>query len=478
MAALCEHASRRSRQPRGTPDSPPLASFVEFRDPIDELIGSAQEEIDRLYKVVREAGYALLFCDAGGVVVDHRGDEEDANLFEYWGTWLGGVWSEAAEGTNGIGTCIVEERPITVHRSQHFRSRHIDLSCSAAPVFDPDGILTAVLDVSAVDPDRSERAHALAGALTASAARAVEERLFRERFRQQWIVAVAPPERASSGILLAADGDQHIVGANRAGRTALLLDNSRLRAGISLWAFFERDAALFRRSDNSDIPTRLIVAGSDETRPALVTPPERNFGRWQSAATGVLHARPRLDLLAALQRSELPAHTRGGLPPGAARRVREHIEGHLSENIDLAALAAVAGLSVYHFARVFKQSTGVTPHFYLMKRRVEQAKEMLVRSEAPLAEIALATGFSDQKSSGAAFPPDPRHHAEPIPLVAALTLVRVPAGLQRTLGHQPPATQSAIFPGVRRIANAGLARRRARLPMPESSVRPPWRLIS
>lgn len=370
--------------------------LVEFRDPLDELIVSAQEEIDRLYKVVCEAGYALLFCDAGGVVVDHRGDDADANLFKHWGTWLGGVWSEAAEGTNGIGTCIVEERPITVHRSQHFRSRHIDLSCSAAPVFDPSGSLMAVLDVSAVDPDRSERAHALAGALTASAARSVEERLFRERFRQHWIVAVAPPERASAGILLATDGDQHIVGANRAARIALLLDSSTLRSGISLWAFFERDAALFRRGDTSDIPTRLIVAGSDETRPALVTPPERNVGRWQSAATGALHARPRLDLLAALQRSEAPSHTRGGLPPGAARRVREHIEAHLSENVDLAALAAVAGFSVYHFARVFKQSTGVTPHFYLMKRRVEQAKEMLARSEAPLAEIALATGFSDQ----------------------------------------------------------------------------------
>jgi AraC-like DNA-binding protein len=370
--------------------------LLELRDPLDQLIGSAQEEIDRLYKVVREAGYALLFCDAGGVVVDHRGDDADANLFEYWGTWLGGVWSEAAEGTNGIGTCIVEERPITVHRSQHFRSRHIDLSCSAAPVFDVDGTLMAVLDVSAVDPDRSERAHALTGALTASAARAVEERFFRERFRQHWIVAVAPPERGSSGILLAADRHQHLVGANRAARTSLMLDSSRLRSGISLWAFFERDAALFRRGDTSDIPTRLIVSGSDETWPALVTPPERNFGWWQSAATGALHARPRLDLLAALQRSELPAQTRGGLPPGAARRVREHIEAHLSENIDLAALATVAGLSVYHFARAFKQSTGVTPHYYLVKRRIDLAKEMLARTEVPVAEIAFATGFSDQ----------------------------------------------------------------------------------
>ncbi len=368
----------------------------ELRGPLDQLIVSAQEEIDRLYKVVREAGYTLLFCDSGGVAVDHRGDDADATLFKHWGTWLGGVWSEAVEGTNGIGTCIAEERPITVHRTEHFRSRHKDLSCSAAPVFDVDGSLIAVLDVSAVDPERSERAHALTGALTASSARAIEERIFREQFRRQWIVAVGAPQAGASGLLLAADGHQRIVGANRAARTSLLLDDFRLRSGVSLWAFFERDLALFGRKDTADVPTRLIVAGSDETWPALLTPPERASGEWQSIATAALHARPRLDQLAALQRSEPPPQARGGLSPGAGRRVREHVDAHLSENIDLAGLAAIAGLSVYHFARAFKQSTGVTPHHYLVKRRIERAKEMLACTKEPLAEIALATGFSDQ----------------------------------------------------------------------------------
>src|SRR5262249_23542223 len=97
----------------------------DFREPLDKLIISAQEEIDQLYKVVREARYTVLFCDKSGVAVEHRGDDAQASSFAYWGTWLGGVWSEEVEGTNGIGTCIVEERPVTVHRSQHFRSRHI-----------------------------------------------------------------------------------------------------------------------------------------------------------------------------------------------------------------------------------------------------------------------------------------------------------------------------------------------------------------
>ena len=368
----------------------------DLREPLEQLIFSAQGEIDRLYKLVREAGYTLLFCNTMGVAIDHRGDDADASRFKYWGTWLGGVWSEAIEGTNGIGTCIAEERPITVHRSQHFRSRHIDLSCSGAPIFDVDGRLMAVLDVSAIDPELSERAHALTGALTVTTARAIEERFFRERFHREWIVAVSLPEEGASGMLLAVDSDQRIVGANRAARTSLSLDDQRLRAGVGLWNLFERDLVLFRRKDSTDIPTRLVIAGSNETCPALVTPPESTLGTGRNVASVALHMRPRLDFLGMLRQFVPAPQARGGLPPAALRRVREYVESHLSERIDLAALAAIAGLSVFHFAREFKQSAGVTPHYYLVQKRVERAQDMLARTDLSLSEIALAAGFSDQ----------------------------------------------------------------------------------
>jgi transcriptional regulator of acetoin/glycerol metabolism/AraC-like DNA-binding protein len=368
----------------------------DFREPLDELIFSAQEEIDRLYRVVREAGYTVLLCDTAGVAVEHRGDNADASRFRYWGTWLGGVWSEAIEGTNGIGTCIAEERPVTVHRSQHFRSRHIDLSCSAAPVFGVDGKLMAVLDVSAIDPQLSERAHALTGALTATAARAIASRLFRERFRRDWIVAVSPLEDGEPGMLLAVDGNQRIVGANRAARTSLLLDDQKLRTGISLWGFFERDLGLFRRKDIADVATRLTIAGSSETWPALVTPPENTLDARRSRTSAALHTRPRLNVLASLRQRAPAAQARGGLPPGAMRRVREYVDAHLGESMDLAELASIAGLSVFHFARQFKQSAGVTPHSYLVQRRVERAQDLLARTDLALSEIAVAAGFSDQ----------------------------------------------------------------------------------
>lgn len=366
------------------------------REPLDRLIFSAQDDIDRLYAMVRDAGYTLLFCDADGVAVENRGDEDDSSRFRYWGTWLGGVWSEAAEGTNGIGTVIAEERPITVHRDQHFRSRHIDLSCSGAPVFGVDGKLLAVLDVSAIDPDRSERAHALTGTLTVAAARAIEERFFRECFRKQWIIAIAPPEEADPAMQLALDNHQRIVGANRAARTALLLDDRRLAEGVSLWSLFERDAAPFRHNPNADIPTRLIAAGSDEEWPALVTPPQRSLGPWQDMTSSALHTRPRSDVLAGLRR-QVPAPThRGGLPPAAMRRLQDHVDAHLSESIDLAELSVVAGLSVFHFARQFKLSTGVTPHYYLVHRRVQRAQQMLATTDLSLSDVAFANGFSDQ----------------------------------------------------------------------------------
>jgi len=87
---------------------------------------------------------------------------------------------------------------------------------------------------------------------------------------------------------------------------------------------------------------------------------------------------------------------RGGLPPSVLRRVREYIEAHLENNVSLEVLAGIAGLSLSHFARAFKQSEGVAPHDYLMRRRVHRALELLAGTDLPVSAIACASGFSDQ----------------------------------------------------------------------------------
>jgi transcriptional regulator GlxA family with amidase domain len=135
-----------------------------------------------------------------------------------------------------------------------------------------------------------------------------------------------------------------------------------------------------------------VIAGTYETCPAIIAGPASR----QGLASTVQHTHPRFELLAKLQDPKPPTRARGGLPPRAMRRIHEYIEAHVSENIELSMLATIADLSLYHFAREFKRSTGVAPHGYLVRKRVERAKDMLTRTDYSLTEIALAAGFSDQ----------------------------------------------------------------------------------
>jgi len=87
---------------------------------------------------------------------------------------------------------------------------------------------------------------------------------------------------------------------------------------------------------------------------------------------------------------------RGGLPPRVLRRIREYIDGNIDQRISVELLAGLANLSVCYFVRAFKQSTGITPHDYLIRQRVERTKQLLSDSDMPLSEIALVAGFADQ----------------------------------------------------------------------------------
>ena len=78
------------------------------------------------------------------------------------------------------------------------------------------------------------------------------------------------------------------------------------------------------------------------------------------------------------------------------KRVIEYVDGHLTGRITLQDLAAVAGLSRMHFAAQFRAATGLRPHEYLLKRRIERAEELLKRGEMPLVHIALTVGFQTQ----------------------------------------------------------------------------------
>jgi AraC family transcriptional regulator len=93
----------------------------------------------------------------------------------------------------------------------------------------------------------------------------------------------------------------------------------------------------------------------------------------------------------------------GGLSGWQLRRVTDFMTEHAAEDLALEELAALVSLSAKHFARVFRQSTGTPPHRWLIERRLDRAKAMLVEGDLNLAEIALACGFADQSHFTAAF---------------------------------------------------------------------------
>lgn len=88
--------------------------------------------------------------------------------------------------------------------------------------------------------------------------------------------------------------------------------------------------------------------------------------------------------------------SRGGLSAGTLRRISDYIDEQLSDPISLHDLASRARLSDCHFAKAFKQSIGMPPHRYIIKRRIEKAILLIQATNRPLSQIALDVGFCDQ----------------------------------------------------------------------------------
>ncbi|HEX7026586.1 MAG TPA: AraC family transcriptional regulator [Gammaproteobacteria bacterium] len=89
------------------------------------------------------------------------------------------------------------------------------------------------------------------------------------------------------------------------------------------------------------------------------------------------------------------ASCKQGLSSGQLRKVFEYVDIHLDREISLNELAGLAGMSGYHFLRMFKRSTGLTPLQYMIRRRMETAKELLTRTKLSITEVALEAGYEN-----------------------------------------------------------------------------------
>lgn len=205
--------------------------FTRARQHIEPLIRAAQTSLDRLYLAVGGIGCCVLLADHDGVAVERRGAVADDDTFHDWGLWTGSVWSEDSEGTNGIGTCLVESRALTIHRDQHFFTRNTLLSCTTAPIYDHEGNIAAALDVSSCRADLTEDFLNLISIAVGDAARRIEVENFRLAFPHARIMIV-PTAAPSLNALVAVDGEDLVVGATRSARMALAITSETLASRL------------------------------------------------------------------------------------------------------------------------------------------------------------------------------------------------------------------------------------------------------
>ncbi|MDO5704376.1 MAG: GAF domain-containing protein [Paracoccus sp. (in: a-proteobacteria)] len=235
------------------------AALTLRRQAMGEFLQLAAPQLDLLYNLVGLSGCNVLLTDASGIVLDQRVADGDAVQFRDWGLWQGVDWSEPAQGTNGIGTCLTEARPLTIHRDEHFHTRNTGMTCIDAPIWGPDGRLIAALDVSSARADQTPQFNRLIAAQVAQTARSIEAGFFRASYRDARIVVAGEGVDAA---LLAVDRDDLAIGATRAARRALGLEREgaiRPRPAADLLGDRD-DAQGFEKAERATVTRALVRA--------------------------------------------------------------------------------------------------------------------------------------------------------------------------------------------------------------------------
>lgn len=196
----------------------------EHQDSVDEFLNVARAGVEQLYSNIAHLGYVLLLTDHRGITVQYLGDRRYDQRLRKAGLYLGADWNEQFAGTCAVGTCIAEKQALTCHRVDHFDATHINLTCTSAPILDPQGNLLAVLDISALDSPDAHSSQTFALHLTQLYARMIEDAYFLRRYRNQLIFRCDSSRefvQVNGQYLFAIDDNGCVEAANTAGRALM-----------------------------------------------------------------------------------------------------------------------------------------------------------------------------------------------------------------------------------------------------------------
>lgn len=197
----------------------------------EQLLPVSRPELERLETVVGKTGHSIILSDNRGTILSAASHRHYRSDFQSARLSTGQCWNEALRGTNGIGTCIAEHAPVLIHGDQHYVRAHHNLSCAAAPIFDENHQLLAVLDTSTVNPDRDPTRALHTLAMVSESARRIEQDWFRHRHAGDWLLEL---QTTGAAIALYALSDAlSVIGLDASAHQNLSLDASWLGFDLS-----------------------------------------------------------------------------------------------------------------------------------------------------------------------------------------------------------------------------------------------------
>jgi sigma-54 dependent transcriptional regulator, acetoin dehydrogenase operon transcriptional activator AcoR len=207
----------RNPPPRTVVDDATLREARQRRDLLRRL---ALCEMDNLYHQIAGSNFMIAFAAPDGILLDSITDQSFSAMAGASSIRPGTLWTETSCGTNALGTVVQAGKPIMVHGAEHFFTQFSTLTCTAAPVFDAEGVLAGVLDASSDCGSRQQHTRAL----VSMAATQIENGLFRECHRTDVLIALhSRPEylHTLSAGLLAVDPGGMVLAANTQARFLL-----------------------------------------------------------------------------------------------------------------------------------------------------------------------------------------------------------------------------------------------------------------
>jgi len=192
------------------------AQLAQAHEQYRTLIAHARSIMEHVHEQIRHSGSVVILANEDGLLLHSAGDADFVDRAGQVALQPGACWKEALRGTNAIGTALAERCAVEVVGAEHFLERNNFLTCSAAPLLDPQGNLIGVLDISG--DARGYQRHTLG--LARMSANLVEKRLFESEFARELLVCFhnRPEYIGSLGEGLAAVAqDGRILAINAAG---------------------------------------------------------------------------------------------------------------------------------------------------------------------------------------------------------------------------------------------------------------------